>query len=258
MQLPTRPLCLALALLGACASAPRRGPLPGSVQALYIQGVEDSADGLFPEALKAFEAIKTKFPYSRFAALAELRSGDVQVRREHHQEAIDTYRTFLQYHPNHLDAEYAAFNIGEAYLAQIPADWWFMPPTAEKDQASTRQAIAAYDDMLARFGDGHLADRARAHRRDCRRRLANHEMYAAQFYFRNAQYRAAAQRAESLLHDFADLGLDAQALWLQGRARLRLGEAEAARAPLEQLQRQFSASLEGQEAARLLSTLPKP
>ena len=36
------------------------------------------------------------------------------------------------------------YRIGESYFEQIPSDWWFLPPSAEKDQASTRLAISAY------------------------------------------------------------------------------------------------------------------
>lgn len=252
-------LASVLLTLAACAATPRRGPLPGTAEALYVQGVEDGANGLYQEAGKTFDGLKTRFPYSRYAALAELRHADLHLQHDHHHEAIEGYRSFLQYHPTHIDVPLAALHIGEAYQAQIGRDWWFLPPTAEKDQANIRQAIAAYDDMLARYNDGgRLAELAQTHRNECRRRLAEHELYTARFYFKQAHYRAAAQRAEMLLHDFGDLGIDAEALLLMGHARLHLGETAQARAPLERLRADFPDSQEGQEAVRLLPRLPAP
>ena len=129
---------LLLAQSSACASSttaatPEQTPAPdaeSSVESMYKQAQEDLADSLYPEALKGFGDVKTKFPYSKYAALADLRSADTQFQRAKFSEAIDGYRNFLKYHPNHAEGPYAMLQIGESYFEQIPDDWFFLPPSA--------------------------------------------------------------------------------------------------------------------------------
>lgn len=252
-----RNLGLSLFLLACtvdCAHALNRGHAQ-TPDALYEAAVDDLESGLYPEALKQLAEIKAKFPYSRFAALADLRTADTHFKRNKYQEAIDAYRNFLKFHPNHDEAAYAMFRIGEAYHEQIPGDWWFMPPAAEKDQASTRMAISAYQDMLARFDKDPMAATAVERLNACRRKLADHEIYVARFYFTRARYTAAALRAEGLLHDYPGLGLDKDALWLAGKSRFEQGDPVAAAVALRRLSTEFAETQEGRDAAALLEKL---
>src|SRR6478672_10002551 len=92
--------------LASCAHGLGRAK-PQNAEALYAQGVEDMEVGLYPEALKELGEVKTKYPYSRFAALADLRIADTHFRRGKYLESIDAYRNFLKFHPSHDDAAYA-------------------------------------------------------------------------------------------------------------------------------------------------------
>ena len=244
--------------LGACAhQTPEAAPVAGlqaaaavselaeaeQAQQLYVQGVEDLASGMLPEAQKAFGDLKTKHPYTRFAALAELRLADASFERSQYIEAVEAYRSFIKYHPHHEQVGYALYRIAEAYHAQLPSDYFFMPPGAEKDQSNIRLAIAAYHDFLAHYqATGPSADLAQQHLADCRRRLADHQLYVAQFYFARGLYAAAANRAQVILADFHDLGLDATALWIAGKAHLEMGNKKAALPYLERLVQTFPSS----------------
>lgn len=231
-----------------------RGPAE-TVEALYQQALEDLDDGLYPEALKGFNEVKTKYPYSKYAALADLRAADTHFERGKFLEAVDAYRHFIKFHPNHAEAPYAMLRISESYFEQIPEDWWFMPPSAEKDQAHTRLAISAYRDMLARFPKSELAPRATDRLAECRLKLANHEMYVARFYFKRDKYRAAAARAEGLLKNYTGLSLDAEALWMAAQARYYDGDVETAKQHLTRLTKDFAQSDWAADAARLLAKL---
>jgi outer membrane protein assembly factor BamD len=223
---------------------------------MYQQAMQDLDDGMYPEALKGFSDIKTRFPYSKFAALSDLRTADTHFARGKQLEAVDAYRSFIKYHPQHELAAYAMLRIGDAYYQQIPEDWWFLPPSTEKDQANTRLAISAYRDMLARFPDAPEAAEARTHLEDCRQKLAVHEMYVAKFYYKREKWLAAARRAEDLLKNYGGLGLDADALWLAADARRKEGNIGAARRHLERLAKDFPESSEADDAADLLRDLP--
>ena len=231
-------------------------PEPKIAQEMYEQAVDDMESGLYPEALKAFADLKTKYPYTKYAALADLRSADTQFHRAKYVEAVDGYRSFLKFHPNHEEAPYAMYQIVESYYQQIPDDWFFLPPAAEKDQGNTKLAIAGFNDMLARFPEGEVADRARARRDECRARLADHELYVAHFYLEREVYPAAAGRAEVLLNTYANLGYDEEALWIAGRSRYEAGEMDRARVHLQSLRQRFPESSWAGDAAALLAKIP--
>lgn len=247
---------VALVVVGGCAGAGAfgRGKTQTAEDA-YNEAMEDLQDGIYPEALRGFAGVKAKFPYSRFAALADLRVADTHFEQGKHVEAIDAYRQFVKLHPNHDDVPYAMLRIGDAYFEQAPDDWWFLPPSAEKDQANVKLAITAYDDLVERYPKSEQAAKGREALAVARRRLAEHELYVAKFYWKREKYRAAANRAEGLVTRFSGLGFDVEALWLAARAHAKAGETTAARAAAQRLVDKFPQSAEAGEAQSLLREL---
>jgi outer membrane protein assembly factor BamD len=256
------PIGRAVAILAAglifvgCASARYLvRPAPTNAEEMYEQAVDDLESGLYPEAIKGFADLKTKYPYTKYAALADLRTADTQFERAKYAEAIDAYRNFLKFHPNHEEAPYAMLQIGEAYFEQIPEDWFFLPPAAEKDQGHTKLAIAAFKDMIGRFPEAEAAEQARARLGECRSKLADHELYVANFYLGRERYKAAAGRAEGLLDTYEGLGFDEEALWIAGMSRFQTGELDRAAEHLNELKTKFPNSSWAGDASDLLTKI---
>src|SRR5512133_68371 len=142
-------LLSSLALVSCSAAGFGRGK-PKTAEEIYERAVEDLKDRLYPEALSGFADVKAKYPYSKYAALADLRTGDTYFKSGKYAEAIDAYREFVKLHPNHEDVPYAMFSIGETYHEQLPSKFFLFPPAEEKDQGNTRLAINAYQELLDR------------------------------------------------------------------------------------------------------------
>jgi len=218
------PLAALLAMLasGACAGTQDTDhePTPAEVaKAAYEEAEESFEAGNYLEAIKEFQVVRTRHPYSVHAPLAELRVGDCHFEMGKFAEATEAYRSFSRFHPHHDRVPYALFRVGEAYFEDMPEDWFFMPPAYEKDAASTRDAERALREFLTRFAktDKDHAPRAKEMLDFTRRRLADHEMYVARFYMDRDKPVAAAGRLEALVRDFPDTGL-------AGEARLLLAE----------------------------------
>jgi outer membrane assembly lipoprotein YfiO len=96
----------------------------------YEKALLDFRRGDCLSAEPMFREIRREFPYSRFAALAELRIGDCQFKNEAYPEAIQTYRQFVRIRPSHKEIPYARFRIAEAYYNQIPGGWFMTPPAS--------------------------------------------------------------------------------------------------------------------------------
>ncbi len=231
-------LILAWVLSTGCASVLSR-EAPSTAEEYYAKAAEDLDDGLYPEAVLGFAAVKNKFPYSKFAALAELGIADVQYARGAYVEAVDAYRNFLKFYPRHEKGSYAMYKIAAAYREQLPGDFWLLPPDHEKDQASTRLAISAYKDMLTRYPDSPESEKAKEELDSCRRLLADHEIYVAEFYFKRESWLAAANRAEGLLKDYGGLGLDERALHIAARSRFERAELDLALQAAARLQNEY-------------------
>lgn len=240
----------------SCASTSARGNAT-TVEDIYAQAMTDLKNGLYPEALDGFETIKARFPYSKYAALSDLRVADTHYERQQYVEAVDSYRNFLKYHPTHSEAPYAMFRIAESYKQQLPSDFFILPPPSEKDQATTKLAVSAYRDMLSRYPQSEYAEKAQAKLSECRRKLADHEMYVARFYFKREKYLASAMRAEGVLRDFSGLGLDPEALWIAGSSHYYTKDLDQARTLLTRLESEFSDTPEAGKAKSVLADMAK-
>lgn len=216
---------------GACGSnrpKPDADDYSGQARYAYDQGFDAYESGEYTEALKTFNFVRTKFPYSKYAALASLRIADTYFAQDQMPNAIEAYRRFIQLHPTHPDVPYAHYRVGLSYYEQLPGDWFFLPPAYEKDLASTGEAEAALGRFLELYPNSQFAEEIAEKLSIVRQRLADHEFYAATFYMERGKPRAAAMRLEFLLEHYPGLGFDQEGLFLLGKAYLLLRDVPQA------------------------------
>ncbi len=195
----------ATALVGCGASAVDPS-YAGTARYEYQLGVEALEDDDWVGAMERFSSVKNKFPYSQYAALAELRIGDTWYAQDKHLQAVDAYKLFVQSRPTHRDVPYALWRVGTAYYEQRPSDFFLFPPAYEKDQAATKDAVRSLEHYLERFPQDENAPDAQQKLAECRRELARHEMYVADFYLRQKRPASARGRLEGLVAEYSDLG----------------------------------------------------
>jgi outer membrane protein assembly factor BamD len=161
-------LFLVLALAVAASACGGKGGATSvdysvSAQKNYDKGMKELERQDWIAASKYFGFIKSRFPYSKYAVLAELRLADAEFGAEQFLEAIDAYRLFIKFHPTHemVANGYASFRIGEAYFKQLPGDFWLFPPSYEKDQSSTEDAANELKSFLDKYPDSPYRDKAK-------------------------------------------------------------------------------------------------
>ncbi|MBI5542330.1 MAG: outer membrane protein assembly factor BamD [Deltaproteobacteria bacterium] len=248
-------MMLALLALTGCAHMDSPGEVTYSLDAKenYDLGQEALKSGRHLEAIKYFEHVRFKFPYSAQAALADLGIADTNFDREKYVEAIEGYRTFLKMHPSHGQADYAAFRIALAHYKDIPSDFILFPPSTQKDQSAVREARISMDDFIRQYPGSSYAAEAKGLAADIRRRLAAHVLYVADFYLHRKRWQAAAGRLNKLLNDFPGSGFDGEALLKLARSYLALDQKDQARSALQRLITEFPQDPARGEAERLLS-----
>lgn len=248
-------------LIGISGCASSRVSITGdikygkSAEEDFRAGEEELKGHNFPEATKFFEHVKTKYPFSKFAALSELRLGDVKFDQDRYIEAADAYQQFVRLHPTHERADYAAFRVGLSHWKDGPSDFFLFPPSFEKDQAQVHDAAKALDDFVKKYPDSKYKPEAEKILAQARARLADHEWYVASFYAKRERWAGAAGRLEALVKDYPGSPREPAALYQLAQAYLKLEERDRAQQALQQLISKHPQDPYRAQAERLLASI---
>lgn len=229
---PSSPFPYLLAFgMAACGGSQPQGALGygESARREYERAMQAFEDHDCLTAQPLFENIRREYPYSRYAALAELRRADCELEQAHYTEAIRAYRSFMRQRPTHPDVDDASFAIAKAYFRQIPNEFFLSPPPEERDQASARSALRAVRQFLREFPDSEHVEEARQIERQVLALLARHELFVAAYYLQRDRPEATLTRLRTLLDEFEGSGVEPEAMILLGRTHLRMGEVGEAR-----------------------------
>lgn len=215
----------------ACRSATMPDDLDYADQAefLYRQGEQALEGGSYIRATNKFNTVRNEYPYSRWAAEANLGIAEAYFEQGQYASAVQQYRGFIELHPRHPSVEYAHWKVALAFYEQMPSGFFLLPAPHERDLSSTRDAVRELEIFLNRFEASEFADEALQKWREASQGLATHEFQVAEFYYDRDNPRAAVNRLRHMLQNYSGLGLDAEALFLLGKAYADLGEHERAR-----------------------------
>jgi len=228
-----------------------------SAQKNYEKGLKELDEKNWVAASKYFGFIKSRFPYSKYAVLAELRLADAEFGAEQYLEAIDSYRLFIKFHPTHemVANGYASFKIGEAYFKQLPGNFWMFPPSFEKDQSSTEDAANELKGFLDKYPDSPYRQKAREIVVKVGKRLADHEWYVARYYWDRGKPMGTVLRLRRLLERYRGVGYDEDALWLLGRAYVAVAMPDRAKGAWKELVDKYPKSEHAGDARQALSNM---
>ena len=221
----------------------------------YRAGVDELRSKNYVEATRFFETVKTKFPFSKYAALSELRLADAKFDQDRFLEAADAYGQFLKLHPTHEEADYAAFRVGFSHWRDGPSDFVLFPPSHEKDLSQVRDAAKALQDFLKTYPSSKYRSEAESLLAQARQRLADHEWYVAEFYASRGHWAGVAARLESLVKEYPGSGRDADALLQLAQAYMKLDERYRAQQALQQLIVRHPQDPRRPQAEKLLASL---
>jgi outer membrane protein assembly factor BamD len=237
--------------LAACGGPQEeRGPLTYTQTARhnYEEGVDQLEDDDCLEAERYFNHVKRKFPYSRYAALSELRLADCDYLQEKYTEAVSGYRQFLRAHPTHPDTDYAAFRIGLSYYRMVPSDWFIVPPSWERDLTSARDARSELGRYLDDYPHGRSRRWAGKLLGKILRLLARHEMYVARYYLDRGVYEGAIGRLQTIFRELHGSGLEPEAMLLLAETYLRMKRTDDARDLLIEVRQSFPGTHQSRRA----------
>ena len=170
----------------------------------YLEGEKAKKAKNYEEAVNYFEYVKNQYPYSKFAALADLAIAETYMDSEQWLQAAESFQFFVQFHPKHPKVAWATFQIAKAYTEAIPKDYPIMPKSYEKDQGATLSAIVAWDRFLRRFPKDKNVKEAKKLRQQARSLLTEQEWAIASFYEHKKRFQGAVWRYETIFNNYPE------------------------------------------------------
>jgi len=203
-------------------------------QEWYDQGTALAGKEKYDEALDAFKQAAKAYRGADLDADIQISLADTFFNKEEYPAAIEAYTEFLRLHQHNARADYVQF--------RIALSWQKLVRSADRSPDPAHKARDAYEALLRGYPRSNLLDQGRAGLVIVRRRIAEHELYVADFYRRTEKYRAAVGRYELVVHDYADSGLADEALYELAGCYRKLRDTEKAEQYTDQLRREYPQS----------------
>ena len=176
---------------------------PGPAE-LMAEGLEKFDKGYWDDAVEAFQGVKDRYPYSKYAIMAELKLADTQYQKEEFDAAFEAYDEFEKLHPKNKDITYVIYQKGMCHFRQLS--------TIDREQIHAQQARAEFERLVKRFPRNEYAMRARKKIRVCIVSLAEYELYVGNYYLKMGRYSAAIARYSYIIEHYPDTGQYHEAL----------------------------------------------
>lgn len=226
-------------VLAGCSSAEKFDS--STPEGAFKQAEEFEKDERYEEAVAKYSDVKNKFPYSKLAPQAELKIADVNYKRESYIEAQSAYQLFKEFHPKHPQADYVTYRLAMSYYMQLPN-------SIDRDLSVADKAILYFDEELNTYPNSQYVAESKEKKTSALKMLAQKEMYIANFYAKRKMYDSALKRYETVLKQYPNLGLDAEALYGAARSAIRAGERDRGQQHLKNLYSLFPNTDEARRA----------
>jgi outer membrane protein assembly factor BamD len=216
-----------LALSGCKGSRERQLQRQGP-EILYRQAKSALRSYDFNTAIKIYEALTARFPFTNEARQSRLDLIYAYYRAGESESAIDAAETFVRENPTHPRVDYAWYVKGLVDFERTPniLERVFRVDLTERPPTTARKSFAAFKTVVEQYPKSEYAHDARKRMIFLRNRLADYEVHVASYYLRRGAYVAAAQRAKGAIeqYDGAPGMKEALAVLVESYDRLGLKE----------------------------------
>lgn len=192
---------LMLALTG-CGNKPREQL--GTPEKLYELAKRASDSGDYRTAVTYYEQLEARFPFSNSARQGQLDLMYAYYKSRQPESAIDQADQFIRENPAHPRVDYAYYIKGLVQFERNPnfLERWFNADLTQRPPIDARKSFQAFQTLVQRFPDSEYAADARQRMIFLRNRLANYEVYVANYYLKRGAYVGALNRAKYAIENY--------------------------------------------------------
>lgn len=212
----------------------------------YNEGLANLDAGRLSEAAKKFAAVDRQHPYTEWARKSLVMAAFTNYRQGNYEEAISMAKRYNTLYPTSPESAYAYYIIGLSYFRQIP--------DVTRDQAASRRAIAAMQEVVDRFPTSEYVDDAKSKIRVARDQLAGKEMQVGRYYLERKEYLAAIKRFRLVVEEYSNTRQVEEALARLVEAYYALGLTPEAQMAASVLGKNFPDSRWYKDSYKLLQS----
>ena len=213
---------LSISLLGGCSISEwfATREQPKTVADLMEQGEKLFDQGRYAESGEVFQAVKDRYPYSGYAAMAEVMLADGHYERQEFEDAYIVYDDFERLHPKNESIPYVMYRKGMCEFEQITA--------MDREQSHAIRARREFQRLIRRFPENVYAGKAKKHLRQALLYLTEYELSVGHFYFKMGEYEAALNRYTNLIKHYPDTGYYHEALEYISKCHAKIDQEKTA------------------------------
>ncbi|MBI3029031.1 MAG: tetratricopeptide repeat protein [Candidatus Rokubacteria bacterium] len=235
-----------LLLLGGCGIFTQRPePIPPAAE-LYERGEFELDRRRYEDARTNFKRIVERHPDSSLAPRARFLMGEAYYREAEFDKAVKEFEAFMSFYPSHMIADLVQYRLAMSYYDQ-------MKPV-EQDQALTQKAMDQFKRLVKEYPESRYATNALAYIDICRGRLAQKELWVANYYWVQGNVVAVRQRLELILKDYPRTLVIPETLFLLAEVNARDGLPDETTKILRRLVEEYPYTEWGRRAAQRLNT----
>jgi outer membrane protein assembly factor BamD len=218
-------LCIVLLAVSGCRSH-RERDAKATPASLYKKAHKSLDSYDFNGAIKSYEQLTARFPFTDEARQARLDLIYAYYRAGEKESATDAAETFIRENPTHPRVDYAWYVKGLVEFERTPnaIERLFRVDLSKRPPSTARKSFAAFKTVVEQYPKSEYAHDSLQRMVYLRDRLASYEVHVARYYFKRGAYIAAGQRAKSAIeqYDGAPAVREALQIMIESYDRLNL------------------------------------
>ena len=197
-------VCIALLAVGGCRSHHPKDDAKLTPDVIYKHARKDLDGNDFNGAIKLYEQLTARFPFTDEARQARLDLIYAYYRAGEKESATDAADTFIRENPTHPRVDYAWYIKGLVEFERTPnaIEHLFRADLSQRPPSSARKSFAAFKTVVEQYPKSEYAQDSLQRMVYLRDRLASYEVHVAHYYFKRGAYIAAAQRARGAIEQY--------------------------------------------------------
>lgn len=172
-------------------------PPEDTAQELFEAGNDAMREKRYATAAEYYQKLKDLYPFSPYGVEAELSLGDAYFLDEDYVMAGEVYKEFEMLHPRHDAVPYVLYQTGRSLQKSFIS--------IDRPTSGIAEAMEFYQRLIDEYPGTEYADMSLVHIQECRRTLAEREIFIGDFYQRTERYGAAWLRYKYVLDNFGDI-----------------------------------------------------
>lgn len=213
--------------LGGCGSFnPSKDPTADwTVEKLYAEARSELDSGNNVAAVKLYEKLESRYPFSRHSQQAQLDTAYAHYRDNDPTLSLAAIDRFLRLYPDHTATDYALylkglvnFNENQGLFTSIGGQ-----DLSERDQQAFRDAFDSLRQLIERFPNSRYAADSRLRLSWLINQMAAGDIHIARHYLRRGAFLAATNRAQGVVRQYPQAQAVEDALAMMVLAYDRLG-----------------------------------